>query len=115
MGRRARLGSCGWVRAGVAASLRTTDFSSFRAQLEKLYEELKAEAAFETMEEWLSIELSGDGRGHVETRAEVTDAPGTGNRLRFSISGIDQTHLVDVVARLVEIEGAFPTIGSPAA
>ena len=67
------------------------------------------------MESRPSIRMTGDGRGHVDARAEIMDEPGVGNRLLFTIPGIDQTDLVDLIAHLREIEGAFPTIGSPAA
>jgi hypothetical protein len=102
----------GVFRAAINAHLRTTDFAGFREQLETLYERLTGDAVFETMEKWLSIQVTGDGRPLVDVRAEVTDVPGTGNRLCFTISGIDRTDLFDVIAHLRDLESAFPTIGS---
>ncbi|GAC1657267.1 MAG: hypothetical protein NVS4B3_23650 [Gemmatimonadaceae bacterium] len=103
----------GGFRAGVAATLRTTDFMEFRQQLETLHRTLGGEAQFNTLEEWLALRLSGDAVGHVAIRGELRDEPGTGNTLAFELRGMDQTHLSPVIASLRRVEEMFPTLGAP--
>ena len=104
----------GGFRAGLPASLRTTDFIGFRQQLETLYRTLGGEAQFNTIEEWLALRLIGDGVGHIAIRGEMRDEPGTGNTLAFQLPSVDQTELGRVIASLQRIEETFPTLGAPA-
>ena len=97
----------------VRASLCTQDFFSFRTQLRGLTTTPRGAARFETMEEWLELEVVGDGKGHFAGTGELTDSPGTGNRLRFSFA-FDQTHLPAMLRQLEEICRRFPVIGEPA-
>ena len=73
---------------------------------------LAGEARLATMEEWLSIVVTGDGRGHIELSCEVRDQPGIGNRLAFRLA-LDQTTLRPMVAQLGRAVSEFPVIGRP--
>lgn len=101
----------GGFRGNVEASLRAEDFGAFREQLGRLHETLEGEAAFDTMEEWLAIQIVGDGRGHLDVTCRVTDAPGTGNHLSFTLA-FDQTWLPAMLRDLDAITDAFPTYGT---
>src|SRR5437773_3097120 len=56
--------TAGAFRGEYLASLRAEEFVSFRRDLERLYQELRGRGQFRSMEEWVTIDLSGDGRGH---------------------------------------------------
>ncbi len=105
----------GGFRGGAVAFLRTTDFAEFRERLQQLYQQLSGEAVFETLEGWVEVRVIGDGRGHMETRVSLTDEPGVGNKLVFTLPGLDQTHIFDAIGHLCEIEDMYPIIGAPAA
>lgn len=105
------------VRAGgfdgrADGDLRTEELLAFREQLARLHATLEGEAVFATMEEWLSVRLVGDGRGHVEAKAVLRDAPGIGNRLDFTLA-LDQGELPAVLSALERVCAAYPVIGKP--
>ena len=102
----------GSFRAKVRASLRTDEFQSFRAELAPLYESSSGEARFSSLEAWIEIHVSGDGRGHFAARCEVVDDPGGSTRLQTAIH-FDQTTLPAVLRGLEAIEAKFPVLGSP--
>jgi hypothetical protein len=104
----------GGFRGAFRASLRTDEFVRFREQLGLLYENLDGRAEFQSMERWLSIRVSGDGRGHFEADCEARDDPSFGNALRFTLH-FDQTELPVILRGLAALEEAFPVKGSPAA
>jgi hypothetical protein len=85
----------------------TTDFPSFKIQLEKLYEKLNGFAVFYTIENQVEIKISGDGNGHLNAACEVVDFPGYGNKLNFEID-FDQTHLPKIIAQLLQIMNKYP-------
>jgi hypothetical protein len=64
------------------------------------------------MEDWLSIEMTGDGRGHVEVRGHLQDDPGSITRLVFRLE-VDQTHLSSVLTALDDVVTRFPVRGRP--
>lgn len=103
----------GAFRATFPATFRTTDFGEFRRQLAALHHTLVGEAVLETLEEWVSLRIVGDGRGHLEVRGSVTDEPGLGNRLTFVLPELDQTQLPAMLDELDAMERAFPTVGAP--
>jgi hypothetical protein len=49
------------------------------------------------MEEWLRVDIQGDGRGHFLAQCEASDQPGVGNTLRFELT-FDQTELPPMLA-----------------
>lgn len=102
----------GAFRGHVDASLRAEEFVAFREGVRRLYEQLAGEAKFETMEQWLSIRVVGDGRGHFEAKCDLLDDPGVGNRLTFTLA-FDQTFLPKMLRELDGIIDAFPVVGRP--
>lgn len=102
----------GGFRGHVDADLRAEEFASFRDALRRLTEDLSGTATFETMEHWLTIRVSGDGRGHFEALCELRDDPGMGNQLRFTLA-FDQTYLPAMLHELDAIVAAFPVVGRP--
>ncbi len=112
-----------WVRTAVAAKvggftanfvvdLRTDEFRSFHAELKSLYTTLGGVATFETMEGCVTLNLSGDGMGHVALDADLMDTPGIGNHLRCSLS-LDQTYLPAIMDSLDELDTRWPVLGEP--
>jgi hypothetical protein len=57
------------------AAFLTQDFVSFRDQLRGLYDSLKGEANFTTLEDQLSIRVAGNGRGGLVVAGEALDQP----------------------------------------
>lgn len=102
----------GGFRGHVDASIRAEELAALRDGLRRLHEHLTGEAKFETMEQWLSICVVGDGRGHFEARCELRDDPGVGNRLMFTLA-FDQTFLPAMLRELDAIVHAFPAVGRP--
>ncbi|RYF29258.1 MAG: hypothetical protein EOO23_07000 [Comamonadaceae bacterium] len=88
------------------------ELSEFRDSLQVLHETLTGVARFKTIEDQVSLELTGDGRGHIVLKGLALDVPGIGNRLQFRLD-LDPGHLTLALRGLDEIVGAFPTrIGS---
>ncbi len=58
------------------AYLQTTDFSPFRDALRTLWDDLRGEAKLETLEGQVTLEVIGDGRGHMTVRGELRDIAG---------------------------------------
>ena len=104
--------AAGAFRGEFQASLRVEDFARFRDEVRVLYESLAGRARFRTMEDWISVEIEGDGKGLLRVECSLVDEPGVGNRLTFTL-GLDQTDLPEILRRLDAICGAFPTIGAP--
>ncbi len=102
----------GGFRGHVDADLRAEEFASFRNGLQRLYNQLDGEVTFETVEQWLTIHVAGDGRGHFEATCQLRDEPGMGNRLAFSLA-FDQTYLPAVLRSLEAILHRFPVVGRP--
>jgi hypothetical protein len=112
-----------WISAGiqfevgafkghVAASLRREDFPVLRDGLKKLYVDLTGQAKFTTMEEWIELEITGDGRGHFTGRGFLIDNLWGKNRLLFEIQ-FDQTELSRLIGELDNIVAQRPILGSP--
>jgi hypothetical protein len=102
----------GGFRGEYVACLRTEEFRSFRQDLERLYRDLPGRGAFRSMEEWLTVEVSGDGRGHFTGTARFRDRAGDGNLLECVLE-FDQSDVPAMVQQLSAIESAFPVIGDP--
>lgn len=98
------------------ADLRAEDFSMFREQLQRLYEDVAGEpAVFESMEPWLRLTVTRSDRlGHIKVRGLARPAipfPGH-NTLEFGLD-IDQSFLPATLADLLQITAEFPVLGSP--
>ncbi|HYQ42553.1 MAG TPA: hypothetical protein VER11_11315 [Polyangiaceae bacterium] len=102
----------GAFRGEYEALLRTDELASFRDQLATLHAALNGSATFETMEQWLRVDIQGDKRGHFLAKCEARDQPGVGNTLRFELT-FDQTELPALLAALEEVVRAFPVKESP--
>jgi hypothetical protein len=74
---------------------------------------LSGEALLDTIEGWLDLRLTGDGRGHVDLHGQLVDAPSDGNSLEFRLS-LDQTYLPPLMAELRAALGQFPIVGQQA-
>jgi hypothetical protein len=96
------------------ANLRTEELEQFHSEVQALYDSLIGVAHLRTMEEQLTLELEGDGRGHILCRGEGRDRSGTGNVLRFELA-LDQTQLFGTMVQLSELLTRYPVRGSPAA
>lgn len=82
----------GGFKGHVSLYLRVSDFDRFLPQARNLYETLKGEARFGTMEGQIEFVLKGDGKGHITLSAELIDKLGTRNTLSFNLE-FDQTLL----------------------
>jgi len=89
------------------ATFLTSELLGFRESVNSLYESLAGVARFATLEDQLTLELTGDGRGHVQLKGLAIDAPGIGNRLEFQIA-LDQGHLSTALRGLNGITSSFP-------
>ena len=94
------------------ACLRTDEFKSFRDGLDSLYKTLKGKASFASMEDWVEIQVTGDGLGHFRAVCTLRDAAGVGNTLRFDLQ-FDQTELAVMLKSLIRIDESYPVIGQP--
>jgi hypothetical protein len=76
-----------------------TDMARFAQQVRSLYDTLKGEAEFRTIEDQIYIKLTTDGLGHITASGYLADQAGMGNRLSFKIE-FDQTVLQKTLAEL---------------
>jgi hypothetical protein len=100
----------GGFHGSVVGDLRAEELADFHDQLASLQELLRGTAEFATMEEWLSIRVEGDGRGHLTFRCIIRDASGYGNTLNCTLT-TDQTFTRSTVAEMASAVQAFPIIG----
>ncbi len=89
------------------AAFLTEDFVGFRDKLVVLYDSLKGEVNFTTLEEQLSIRVVGNGHGGLTVSGEAVDQPGICNKLVFEFA-LDQTALLPVIREVNEIISLFP-------
>jgi hypothetical protein len=102
----------GGFRGSVSGDLRANELAQFLHQFAGLQKSLQGTAKFETMEGWLSIQVTGDGRGHMEFRCTVLDEPGVGNSLDCTLAS-DQSFTATTIAELAEAVQEFPVVGKP--
>jgi len=100
------------VKAGgfigsVSASFLTAEIEAFHQDAANLYDSLAGQAKFRTLEEQLSIDLVGDGLGHIRLTGSAEDQPGLGNTLAFGFA-FDKTQLQSSVQSLARVLAAFP-------
>jgi hypothetical protein len=89
------------------AAFLTEELVQFQTQIETLHASLRGEAQFATLEEQLSLRLTGNGRGEVLLRGVAIDIAGTGNRLEFHLT-LDQTHLHRALDELRQVTDRYP-------
>jgi hypothetical protein len=79
--------------------LDVSDFARFAPEVQRLYETLKGEARFETIENQISLVLKGDGKGHINLSGRLLGRCGDGNELLFKLD-LDQTQLKHPISEL---------------
>lgn len=99
------------VEGRPAAGLRGDELKSFRQELQTLYERLDGRAELRSLEGWLSLDLVGDGVGHIRVEGEMQDRAGEGNRLSFRLE-LDQTFLPPIIESLRAVEATYPLLGA---
>jgi hypothetical protein len=92
------------------AQFMTVDFREFKKRLEYLYDHLESSAIFEDLEQYLKINIKGDGLGHLEVFCEASDNPGYMARHIMFYLSIDQTYIPQLISQLKEIDHEFPVI-----
>jgi hypothetical protein len=97
----------GGFKGYFSASFLTGEMEAFREEAAKLYDSLTGQAKFRTLEEQLSLDLVGDGRGHIRLTGSAADQPGIGNTFAFAFT-FDQTQLRSSVQSLTRLLGVFP-------
>ena len=100
----------GGFSGAINGQLRAEELTFFRDGLNKLYRSLSGSAKFSTMEEWLSLEIDGDGKGHFALTGEIMDEVGLGNVLKFKFD-FDQTFIPKVLNDLEKVIKTFPVLG----
>lgn len=90
--------------------LRSDEFESFLKQIEPLYESLRGRAKYVSLEDWINMEISGDGHGHMLAKGYVIDNHCEGNKLNFSIH-FDQTSLPKTINGLKKLLEKYPVVG----
>lgn len=123
-----RLGAMmgGSFAAEVTATLRTDEIESFRAELSELVDGRRTVARFESMEEWLELEVDPDdgawwplrwalrhGVRSWHVTGKVCDQPALGSTLRFQIGEVERHQLDNLRRQLAEVLEAYPVVGSP--
>ena len=113
----------GWLRTPITGSiggflirvsdaqLRSNELQEFMNQLHALHQQLTGTARLQSLEDWLDLTITGDGSGRLAVEGAVSDYPGTGNTLSFTINGYDQTFLPDLLAQLNEVMSRYPVPG----
>jgi hypothetical protein len=104
--------AAGEFRGSAGGDVRAEEVAQFHDQLARLQQSLRGTAEFQTMEGWLSIRVTGDGKGHMEFRCVIRDQPGIGNALDCTLA-TDQTFTRATVTALAAAVQAFPVIGEP--
>jgi hypothetical protein len=102
----------GGFKAKVRASLRADEFERFYAELSPLYETLSGQARFESLEPWLRLQVTGDGRGHFSAACQLTDTAGTSMECALTF---DRTEVWRMLRELEAILTAYPVRGKPPA
>lgn len=102
----------GNLRGRYGAYLRVEELKDFRDAIARLHSFDSNEAKFETMEEQLRINITGNGLGHFRAECEALDQAGIGNRLIFSVE-LDQTEIPEILKGLDAVARDYPVKGKP--
>jgi hypothetical protein len=104
----------GGFRGHVECYLSTVDFVAFHKQVGDLRNGLAEEAAFSTLEEWLSLRIAKDEGGRLSLTGDLADAAGggggIGNLLRFGFR-VEERRLTLLLEELAAIVERFPPRG----
>jgi hypothetical protein len=100
--------SCGSFHGKYMASMLTTAFSDLRSDLDRLYNNLSANAHYSCLEEQLILNFTGDGLGHFAVNVTATDS--SGSRLQFDMT-LDHTSIKPLIQKLDAIINHIPHVG----
>lgn len=100
----------GAFRGAFEADLRADELQAFADGLAALQPDGQSRAALESMEGWVALRLSLDGRGRLQGTCEVRDDPALGATLRFPLT-VEPGELPAVFSTLRAILEAFPVVG----
>ncbi|MBG0827651.1 hypothetical protein HS041_07730 [Planomonospora sp. ID67723] len=101
----------GGFTARIAAGLRVQELRDFRADVERLYAQVRGSATLSSMEHWIELTVECHPTGSLSISGTVADDPGRWNTLHFVIEDLDQTDLPPLVDALVAVEERFPVLG----
>lgn len=86
----------------------TSDFQSFRDQLQKLYDSLEGKALLEGLEPELKVTMTAKALGSIEVEVEITpDHMAQFHRFEF---GINQSYVPEIMQSLDRILERFPVL-----
>ena len=95
----------GTFTATVAGEMLTFDeLQSFQDSLEQLYATLHGKAALYSIDDWIELELTGNGLGGVSLRGHIRDT--RRNQLTFHFD-LDQTFLPKIIAQIKSVLNAI--------
>jgi hypothetical protein len=100
----------GAFRGRLDRSIRTDELEAFRQQIGGLYERLTGDAILASMERWIRVQVTGDGRGHFEARCRLCEDLMSGNALEFTLC-FDQTYLPPLLRQLDRALESYPVVG----
>ena len=103
--------AAGVFRGEFGMVIRNEDIGHFLIQLRPVYEKLSGSATLEGKEDWLCLDIVGDGRSDMKVEGRLCD---NCNTLEFHLA-LDQTDLPAIIQRLEEICESYPIIGDPTA
>ena len=64
------------------------------------------------MEDWISVEVTRDGLGHLRVEGTVTDHSAE-LELSFVLRDLNQTDLPLLLGSVRQVEDAYPVVGAP--
>jgi len=92
------------------AGLRTDELERLHNELIPLHHSLRGRASLHSSEEWLNIDIEGDGNGHCPMQYVALSRHAPRTALESSLD-LDQTYLPPVIEQLARILAIFPVIG----
>lgn len=101
----------GTFRGRLDSSLRTDELERFYQQVERLNQRLIGDAELTTMEDWFTLRLRGDGRGHVEASCRLCNVHASRDKLECRLA-LDQTCLNPLLKQLAAVLGTYPVLHS---
>jgi hypothetical protein len=94
----------------IEAGLRMDELVGLREGLEKLLQRRDGTAELESMEEWLSLQVSFEPELGLTARGQAVAHPATGTKLVFRLEALNQSDLRVWIDRLRAIEAEFPLL-----
>ena|ERR1700678_1072911 len=93
----------GW-RGKFGASFMKGELTRFAEEIQKLHENLRGEAMLAPLEPNLTLNLKGDGKGHIDVMGTAQNRLGLGTQLSFSLE-IFQSYLPMISENLRAADG----------